>query len=237
MGRKEIMGTYARTPKENISLFGIDNSVMGLEKHTKVMRHAERGRYDLDTIKGILDEGMVCHVAFSQSGQLFNIPMIYARNENTIFLHTSIKSRIYEVLSSGTDICVTVTLVDGIVLAKSAFHSSLNYRSVILFGKSAPIEETGEKLEVARLITEKITPGRWNDCRIPREEELRATGFLKLEIDEVSAKIREGPPVDDPTDANLSYWSGVIPIELKRKIPVSVVDPEKTPFPEYLRNI
>lgn len=208
-----------------------------MDDRSKVKRHAERGRYDTETVNKILDEGMICHVAFSQDGQMFNIPMIHARSGNSLVLHASIKSRIYEYLATGAEVSITVTLVDGIVLAKSAHHSSLNYRSVVIFGKPFPILGDQEKLAAAHLVVNKIAPGRWEDSRQPTEPELRATGFLNVDINEASAKVREGPPIDDSADLDLPYWTGVIPLNVTRGNPIPAEGSEKLPKPEYLKRL
>ncbi len=192
----------------------------------RVRRTPERARYDRETLYGILDEGIVCHASFSDDeGQSYNIPMIYVRNGDILYLHASVKSRIYSELASGRRACVAVTLLDGIVLAKSAFHTSLNYRSAMVFGQMSPVKGREEKLAVSEHLIEKISPDRWNNCRHPSENELKATGFLKLPIDVFSSKVRSGPPEDDPEDDSLEYPSGVIPLRLARGDPVGFSGP------------
>lgn len=218
----------------------MNNSTPGrtLEDNIKIKRHSDRARYDRGTVNSILDESMVCHVAFSDSGHVFNIPMIFARNGNRIILHASIKSRIYEVMAAGAEVSITVTIIDGIVLARSAYNSSMNYRSAIILGRSSVIKDSGKKLEASGIITEKITRGRWDDCRKPTETELRATGFVEVEIQNFSSKIREGPPVDNPEDLSLPYWSGIIPIRLSKGVPQSSNSLGKeVPLPDYLREM
>ncbi len=206
---------------------------MGID--TVVKRHQERGRYDSETLNGILDEALICHVAFSMDNQPYNMPMIPVRIGSDLYLHTSIKSRIYKVLSSGIEACATATLLDGLVLAKSAYNSSMNYRSAIVFGKMSPVTDDRERLAVAKKLTEKIASGRWSDCRHPSEGELKATGFLKLPITKFSAKIRSGPPIDNPEDLKLPFWSGVVPVTTVKGIPeTSPVDRGKIDLPGYL---
>lgn len=208
---------------------------MDRNERARVKRHPNRGKYDRESVNAILDEGMVCHTAFQSDGQPFNIPMLYARIGEDIFIHTSIRSRFYDILKSGSSVCIAVTLLDGIVLAKSAFNSSMNYRSAVIFGSMTPVTEEAEKMVVSEAITEKIAKGRWNDCRRPNKNELKATGFLKMPISEFSVKVREGPPVDDPKDLDLEYWSGVIPVTEIRGTPVTSRDnANSTGIPGYL---
>lgn len=206
---------------------------MGID--TVVKRHQERGMYHIDAVQGILDEALICHVAFSIDGVPYNIPMIPIRIRSTLYLHTSIKSRIYETLSRGVAVCIAATILDGLVLAKSAYNSSMNYRSAIVFGKMSPVTETSEKLMAAEKLTEKIAGGRWADCRQPSEGELKATGFLKIPISVFSAKVRTGPPIDNNEDLSLPYWSGVVPVSSAKGEPVtSPADEGKIHCPGYL---
>ncbi len=199
--------------------------------------HSERGKYDRDTLHDILDESLICHVALVQDGQVFNIPMLFARDGVDILLHASVKSRIYETLSNGSDVCLTATLLDGIVVAKSAFHSSMNYRSAMVFGNAVPVTGHDDKMSAARIITEKMIKGRWEDCRWPKGNELKSTGFLRLKIQDFSCKIREGDPIEDPEDLMLPHWSGVIPIAMKADHPqVSEADKGKIELPMYIRD-
>lgn len=202
---------------------------------TVVKRHQERGKYDTETVYGILDEALISHVAFSVDSQPYNMPMIPVRIGSTLYLHTSIKSRFYGILSRGIDTCVAATILDGLVLAKSAYNSSMNYRSAMVFGKMSPVAGSSEKLMAAEKLTEKIMKGRWSDCRQPSEGELRATGFLKIPISVFSAKVRTGPPIDNAEDLSLPHWSGVVPVESARGEPVtSPTDEGKTGCPDYL---
>lgn len=204
--------------------------------YNKVGNHSERGRYDLGTLHSILDESLICHVSFVDGGRVFNIPMLFARDGNSVYIHSSIKGRIYGTLSEGSDICLTATILDGIVVAKSAFHSSMNYRSAMIFGKAMPVNGDDEKLSVARIITEKMIKGRWTDCRLPKESELKSTGFLRLELEDFSCKVRAGDPVEDPSDVNLPFWSGIIPISMQRDLPRPAdTNAYKSDTPEYLK--
>jgi nitroimidazol reductase NimA-like FMN-containing flavoprotein (pyridoxamine 5'-phosphate oxidase superfamily) len=204
----------------------------------KIKRHSERSVSDIESINKIIDEALICHVAFSIDGMPYNIPMLHVRIGHEIYVHTSIKSRFYSILSSGSETCLTVTLLDGIVLAKSAYNSSMNYRSVILFGKMEPVTDISEKRKVAENITEKMAIGRWKDCRQPSEQELSATGMLKLSISRFSAKVRSGPPIDNKDDLDLPYWSGVVPISRVKMPPVtSPVDQNKIDAPGYIMHI
>lgn len=206
-----------------------------MSEGTKIRMHPERGHYDKGTLYEILDQSLVCHVAFSMDGSPFCLPMTYARVGDSLFIHASTNSRIYRELSSGAKVCVTVTMLDGIVLAKSIFHNSMNYRSAVILGKMSPIEDRTGKMEISRFLTEKLIPGRWEDSRIPSDKELDITGFLELKIEEFSSKVRSGPPVDDPGDRDLKHWTGLIPISMMRgtPIPSGSVDEVGT-IPAYL---
>ncbi len=211
-------------------------TTLNMGSYNRVGNHSERGRYDRDTLYSILDESLICHVAFVDAGRVFNIPMLFARQGDSVYIHSSIKGRIYGALSEGAEICLTATILDGIVVAKSAFHSSMNYRSAMIFGKAIAVEGNDEKVSVAKTITEKMINGRWKDCRLPKESELKATGFLKLDLKDFSCKVREGDPVDDPSDVDLPFWSGVVPISLQREIPRPADRTSgKLGIPEYLK--
>ena len=181
---------------------------------TRVIREANRAVYDRDAIYGILDEGFVCHVGFAVEGQPFVIPTMYARVGDWLYFHGSAASRMLRGASSGTPVCITVTLLDGLVLARSVFNHSMNYRSVVALGKAVVIDDAGEKLAALEAFTEKLIPGRWNDARQPNEKELKATSILKLPLTEVSAKVRTGDVEDDAEDYALHVWAGVIPLRL-----------------------
>jgi uncharacterized protein len=189
-------------------------------ERTRVVRESHRGAYDRETIDKILDEGFVCHVGFSVDGQTYVIPTLFARIGDAIYFHGSTASRMLRNVSEGTPVCVTVTLTDGFVLARSVFNHSMNYRSVIALGKAILIDAPEEKLQALHAFTEKILPGRWNDARQPNEKELKATSILRLPLTEVSAKIRTGPPEDDAPDYALPIWAGVIPLSLTPCAPI-----------------
>src|SRR6516164_11455937 len=167
---------------------------------TRVVRESERGIYDRNTVYRILDEGFICHVGFAVDGQPFVIPTSYGRKDANLYIHGSAASRMLRQMKDGIAVCVTVTLLDGLMLARSVFNHSMNYRSVVILGKAALVEDREEKLISLRLLSEHIIPGRWDDVRQPNEKELKATLVLKLPIQEFSAKVRVGPPIDDEED-------------------------------------
>jgi nitroimidazol reductase NimA-like FMN-containing flavoprotein (pyridoxamine 5'-phosphate oxidase superfamily) len=185
-----------------------------------VVREPQRGVYDREVIYKILDEGFVCHVGFNADGQPFVIPTLYARVDDAIYFHGSVASRMLRGAAEGAQVCVTVTLTDGIVLARSVFNHSMNYRSVLALGKASLVEKPDEKLAALRAFTEKILPGRWNDARQPNERELKATSVLRLPLTEISAKIRTGPPDDDAEDYALPIWAGVVPLSVVAEAPI-----------------
>jgi uncharacterized protein len=186
---------------------------------TTVRRIPDRGHYDEETIVRILDAGLICHVGLVDDGQPFVIPMAYARSDRTLFLHGATASRLLESLTDGVPVCVTVTLLDGLVLARSGFNHSMNYRSVVVLGTARPLEGE-EKVEALRVIAEHLAPGRWDRLRPPFPKELRATSVLAVPIDEASAKVRTGPPKDDPGDLDESVWAGVVPLHLTAGNPI-----------------
>jgi uncharacterized protein len=188
---------------------------------TRVNRLPKRGDYSQKTIYGILDAAFLCHVGFVVEGQPYVIPTGYGRSGNTLYLHGSAASRMLRTLADGVDVCVTVTVLDGIVLARSAFHHSMNYRSVVMLGKASPVESDEEKIAALHAISESILRGRWDDVRKPTAQELKATAVLALPIDEVSAKIRTGPPLDDEEDYSLPVWAGVLPMAMKAGEPMA----------------
>lgn len=189
-------------------------------KRTTVKRIPRRGSYDRDVINSILDAAFLCHVGFVVDGQPYVIPTGFGRVDDDIYIHGSAASRMLRSLAEGVDVCVTVTLLDELVLARSAFHHSMNYRSVVVLGRAELVTEADEKLAALTAISEQIIPGRWADVRPPNAKELKATSVLRLPISEASAKIRTGPPVDDDEDYHLPIWAGVVPIELKLGEPV-----------------
>ena len=189
-------------------------------ERTRVLREPHRGSFDRDTIYKILDEGFVCHVGFTVEGQPYVIPTMFARVGEAIYFHGSAASRMLRGVSGGLAVCVTVTLIDGLVLARSVFNHSMNYRSVVALGKATLVDEAEEKLAALRAFTEKILPGRWNDARQPNEKELKATSILRLPLSEVSAKMRTGDVQDDEEDYALPVWAGVLPIRLAAGEPI-----------------
>lgn len=187
---------------------------------TRVVREPQRGVYDRETIYKILDEAFVCHVGFSIDGQPYVIPTLFARVGGALYFHGSATSRMLRNLSERISVCVTVTLVDGFVLARSVFNHSMNYRSVVALGNAVLVDNSQEKLQALHAFTEKILPGRWNEARQPSEKEQKATSILRLPLTEVSAKVRTGPPMDDEPDYALPVWAGVIPVRLAFDSPV-----------------
>jgi len=187
----------------------------GVNERTRVVREPQRGIYDRDVIYAILDEAFVCHVGFSVEGQPFVIPTMFARVGDAVYFHGSAASRMLRGVAGGLSVCLTATLADGIVLARSVFNHSMNYRSVAALGKAELVEGAEEKLAALHAFTEKILPGRWAEARPPNEKELKATSILRLELKEVSAKVRVGPPEDDAEDYALQIWAGVIPLRLE----------------------
>ena len=188
---------------------------------TTLKRLPKRGFYDRELVYAILDEGFICHVGFAVDGRPFVIPTGYARVEDKLYIHGSQASRMLRTLAQGIDVCVTVTLVDGLVLARSAFHHSMNYRSVLMFGKATLVDDREEKLAALRSLSDHIIAGRWDDARGPNEQELKATTVLSLPLVEVSTKVRTGPPLDDEEDYALPVWAGVIPLRLIAAAPIA----------------
>ncbi|MCA1633813.1 MAG: pyridoxamine 5'-phosphate oxidase family protein [Acidobacteria bacterium] len=184
-------------------------------ERTTLKRLPQRGAFDRETMYGILDEGFVCHVGFVVEGQPFIIPTAYGRAGDELFIHGSRASRMLKALRGGIQVCVTVTLVDGLVLARSAFHHSMNYRSVVVFGNARVVESDEEKLSALRSFTEHVAPARWQEVRPPNRQELNSTLVLALPLKEASAKLRTGPPVDDKEDYALPVWAGVVPLTLE----------------------
>ncbi len=186
----------------------------GPTRRSTVRRLPERGRYDRDTIDAILDEGLVCHVGLVDEGQPFVIPAVYARLGDRVVVHGSAASRLINVLASGAPACLTVTLLDGLVLARSGFHHSMNYRSVVVLGEAQEITDPEEKRRALDAIVEHVVPGRTAEVRPPSQKELRATRVVALGLDEASAKLRTGPPKDDAEDLALACWAGELPLRL-----------------------
>lgn len=206
-------------------------------ERTQVKRLPKRGKYDHETVYSILDSGFVCHVGFNADGQPYVIPTNYGRSGDTLYLHGSAASRMLRTLSEGVPVCVTVTHVDGLVLARSAFHHSVNYRSVVILGTAQLVEDPAEKMEALRIFTEHVMKGRWDDVRQPTEQELKGTTVLSLPLEEVSAKVRTGGPIDDEADYALPVWAGVLPLETVPKAPLPDARLKTdTPIPAYLKN-
>ena len=180
----------------------------------KVRRNAKRGDYDRATIDAILDEALICHLGFVHEDQPFVIPTLHARAGDEVLIHGSSASRALRTLTSGAPLCLTVTLVDGLVLARSAFHHSMNYRSVVLLGSAELVEGDDAKTVALEAFTEKLMPGRWDAVRWPTRQELKGTTVLRMPIDEASAKLRTGPPIDDDEDYERDTWAGVVPLAL-----------------------
>jgi nitroimidazol reductase NimA-like FMN-containing flavoprotein (pyridoxamine 5'-phosphate oxidase superfamily) len=199
-------------------------------EHTTLKRLPKRGVYDRELVYGILDEGFICHVGFAVDGRPFVIPTGYARVDDRLYIHGSQLSRMLRTLAQGIEVCVTVTLVDGLVLARSAFHHSMNYRSVVIFGRASSVEPAEEKLAALLAFSERVIPGRWDEVRGPSDQELKATSVLSLQLAQVSAKVRTGPPLDDEEDYALDVWAGVIPLQVVAGKPIS--DPR---LPEGLK--
>jgi nitroimidazol reductase NimA-like FMN-containing flavoprotein (pyridoxamine 5'-phosphate oxidase superfamily) len=188
---------------------------------TRLVREADRAVYDRDAAYRILDEGFICHVGFVVDGQPFVIPTGYGRVGDNLYIHGSAASRMLRRADEGVAVCVTVTLLDGLVLARSIFNHSMNYRSVVILGTARAVNDPTEKLEALRLLSEHILPGRWVESRLPNEKELKATLVMRLPIEEFSAKVRQGPPVDDEEDYAFSTWAGVIPLEMVAGNPIN----------------
>jgi hypothetical protein len=204
-----------------------------------VRRLPQRGAYDWDTLTAILDEGLVAHVGFSVDGQPYVLPMAYARVGETLYLHGATSSRLARQLGQGVPVCLTVTLVDGLVLARSAFHHSLNYRSVVVLGTSRRVEDAAERLRALEALTNHVLPGRWAEVRPPNLQELRATEVLALPLAEASAKVRTGPPKDDMEDMALPVWAGEVPLRLVPSAPVASPDlvPGRAPVPSVSHSL
>lgn len=203
----------------------------------QVKRHPERGAYDAATIYPIVDAALICHVGFVLDSQPFVIPTLHARQGDTILLHGSHTSRLLQHAQAGGKLCITVTLLDGIVLARAVFSHSINYRSVVLFGQGQPIEDEDAKMAALEAFTEKLIPGRWNDARVPSLTEMRQTAIVAVPIASASAKVRTGPPKDSATDLELPIWAGVLPLHQSAGTPIP--DAQLAPnisLPAYLQN-
>jgi nitroimidazol reductase NimA-like FMN-containing flavoprotein (pyridoxamine 5'-phosphate oxidase superfamily) len=209
---------------------------MKITERSQLRRLPKRGSHEPASIHAILDAGFLAHVGFQVNGQPFVIPTLYGRAKDKLYLHGSAASRMLGELETAVPACITVTLVDGLVLARSAFHHSMNYRSVVAFGTARNIEDPEQKTRALRIISEHLLAGRWNDVRGPNQKELRATAVLEFSIEEASAKVRQGPPLDDEDDYTLAVWAGIVPLSLQAKPPVPdsrLADGVETP--EYVR--
>lgn len=197
---------------------------------TTVKRHPERGAYDRATIDAILDEALICHVGFVHERRPYVIPTIHARDGDTLYLHGSPGSRMLRGLKRGVDVCVTATLLDGLVLARSVYHHSMNYRSAVVLGRAREVTDRTEKLRAMRCVVEHVVTGRWDDARQPSQGELDGTIILAIALEEASAKARSGGPTDDERDLDLDVWAGVIPLLLEPQAPVA---DNELPVPDY----
>jgi nitroimidazol reductase NimA-like FMN-containing flavoprotein (pyridoxamine 5'-phosphate oxidase superfamily) len=208
-----------------------------ITEKTEITRLAKRGVYDKDAIYSILDEALFCTLAYVRDGQAFQIPTGFCRIENKLYLHGSVGSfYMRELAENRSPVCISVTHIDGLVLARSAFHHSVNYRSVVIFSRAEKVEDKNELYQALEVFTNKMQPGRWNDIRRPSDGEWKATMVLAFEIEEASAKVRTGPPKDDEEDYNSDIWAGIVPLKMERQTPVS--DPalkESISLPSYLR--
>ncbi|MBP5972532.1 pyridoxamine 5'-phosphate oxidase family protein [Brasilonema sp. CT11] len=204
-------------------------------QRTSIKRIPQRGYYEHQLIYQILDQGLICHVGFVVDNQPFVIPTAYARVEDKLYIHGSPASRMLRSLLTGIEVCVTVTLLDGLVLARSAFHHSMNYRSVVIFGTATLVQDAEQKLEALQAFTEHLVPERWAEVRSPNRQELQGTLVLSLPITEASAKVRTGPPLDDEEDYSLSVWAGVLPLQVVTGD--AIADPRlhtETALPKYI---
>ena len=202
---------------------------------TTLKRLPGRGHYDRQLVHKILDEGFICHVGFVVDGAPVVIPTGYGRVDDKLYIHGSQASRMLRTLKAGVAACVTVTLVDGLVLARSAFHHSINYRSVVIFGNATLVEDPEEKSAALLAFSEHVIRGRWNEVREPTEQELKATTVLRIPLEEVSAKVRTGPPIDDEEDYALPVWAGVLPLRMMAGPPIPDPQlPSEIKAPEYV---
>lgn len=202
---------------------------------TQVRRLPERGSYDRESLNAVLDEGFLCHLGFAVDGQPFVIPTSYGRDGEKLYIHGSAASRMLRHLAQGHPMCATVTLLDGLVLARSGFHHSMNYRSAVVFGSGMLVQDTEEKMRALEVISEHIVPGRWAEVRGPSAAEMKATAVIRLEVEDFSVKVRSGPPKDEPEDYALPVWAGVLPLKLAPGEPVGDKG-VSAEVPGYVRN-
>ena len=204
---------------------------------TRLVREADRAVYDREAAYRILDEGFLCHVGFVVDGQPFVIPTSYGRKDESLYIHGSAASRMLRQMKGSVPVCITVTLLDGLVLARSIFNHSMNYRSVVVLGKATLVDDPTEKIEALRLLSEHLIPGRWAESRQPNERELKATSVLRVPIEEFSAKVRQGPAVDDEEDYSFPTWAGVVPLEMVAGKPIDDARlPAGRDVPAYAKN-
>jgi len=197
----------------------MDDNAFEKSNLNTVKRLPKRGFYDKETIFNILDQHFLCHLAWEDQGQPYIIPTAYGRKEEVLFVHGSSKSRMLSALADGRPLCMVVTIIDGLVLARSAFHHSMNYRSAIIYGHAHEIDGD-DKMEALRIVSDQILPGRWDEVRLPTDIEMKATTVLAIDIDSASAKIRTGPPGDDAEDYDLPVWAGILPMHLSFDNPI-----------------
>lgn len=199
----------------------------------QVRRHPDRARYDRDAVYAIVDEALVCYVGFVQDGQPYVIPTHHARLDDVLYLHGAPASRLLKQIAAGHPVCVSVALVDGLVLARSAYNHSVNYRSAVLFGHGRPVESGAEKLKALELLTEHVAPGRWQEVRPPTERELAATAVVAIVVESAAAKVRNAPPGDEAEDTQLPIWAGVLPLKIQALEPLADPKlPSGVPLPE-----
>ena len=203
---------------------------------TTVRRHPERARYDRQTMEAILDEALICHLAVNVDGTPHVIPTMYARQGDVLYVHGAPANQALKALRGGAEACLVVTLLDGLVMARSAFHHSMNYRSVVVVGQAREVTDATEKMAAMEALLEHVAPGRWSDSRQPSTTEFESTVILALSLAEASAKVRTGGPIDDPDDLELGHWAGVIPLALTPSAPVDADDlGADIPTPPYAR--
>jgi nitroimidazol reductase NimA-like FMN-containing flavoprotein (pyridoxamine 5'-phosphate oxidase superfamily) len=202
-------------------------------ERTKVRRQPKRAHYDRELVDAILDEALTCHVGFAIDGRPWVVPTIHARADDRLYLHGAVTNHMLRALAGGLEACVTVTLIDGLVLARSAFHHSMNYRSVMIFGRATPLEDGPEKVAAFHALVEHVVPGRTADARPPSDHEMQTTTVLVLPIDEASAKVRSGGPIDEPEDLALEVWAGQLPLATTYGTPIEAPDSNGT-LPAYV---
>jgi uncharacterized protein len=219
----------------NLESSNLQSSNPAPTPRTRVVREPQRAVYDREVVNQILDEAFLCHVGFVADGQPFVIPTSYGRDGDLLYIHGSAASRMLRNLNQGVPVCITVTLLDGLVLARSVFNHSMNYRSVVILGVATLVDDPAEKLAALRALSEHILPHRWDDARQPNEKELKATSVLRLPISEFSAKVRVGPAIDDEEDYSFPTWAGVIPLEMNSGTPIRDERCEQE-LPAYLKS-